>query len=100
MLSNGRLTLLPLFLMIATVPSQVDAQPSSEDGDLYSLVLVQRDLFDAQKTMTIFDTNEDGFIDAAERKKLPWRADYVEFDLNKDKKLTHLEVAVWQAKQR
>ena len=31
---------------------------------------------------------------------MPWRADYVEFDLNKDKKLTHLEVAVWQAKQR
>jgi Ca2+-binding EF-hand superfamily protein len=100
MLSNGRLTFLPICLVIVTVSSQVDAQQSSDEGDLYSLILVQRDLFDAQKTMTICDTNDDGFIDAAERKKLPWRDKYAEFDLNKDKKLTHLEVAVWQAKQR
>ena len=71
MLSNGRLTFLPICLVIVTVSSQVDAQQSSDEGDLYSLILVQRDLFDAQKTMTICDTNDDGFIDAAERKKLP-----------------------------
>ncbi len=100
MLEYGRNSLLPICLLVVTVPSQVDAQPASEGGDLYSLVLVQRDLFDAKNTMTSCDTNEDGFIDDAERKKLSWGDDYAEFDLNKDNKLTHLEVAVRQAKQR
>lgn len=73
---------------------------TAEDSDLYSLVLISSDLSDAHETMTICDLNEDGYIDAEERSKLPWRSEFADFDLNQDGKLTHLEVAVRQAKKR
>ncbi len=100
MLYSPPTTRLPFCLAVGFLAPLAVAQQSSDQRDLYSLILVQRDLYDAQTTMTIFDTNEDGFIDAAERSKLPWKKDYADFDLNKDQKLTHMEVAVRQAKFR
>ncbi|WP_442510020.1 hypothetical protein SH528x_001624 [Novipirellula sp. SH528] len=81
--------------------SQVSSPQSEPDStDLFSLVLIESDLSDAKQTMTICDANEDGFIDAAERKRLPWRDEHASFDLNHDGKLTHLEVAIYLASKR
>ncbi|GAA4454002.1 hypothetical protein [Novipirellula rosea] len=85
------------------VPAAAQApEPKSppDPSDLLSLVLIQSDLSDATQTMTICDADEDGFIDAAERKRLAWRDEHATFDLNHDGKLTHLEVAIYLANQR
>ncbi len=68
--------------------------------DIYSLILVQADLEDANKLMTVYDPNEDGVVDKFEQERLSWKHQVSDFDLNKDGKLTHLEVAVRQAKIR
>ncbi|WP_372717772.1 hypothetical protein [Novipirellula sp.] len=85
------------------VPAAAQApEPKSppDPSDLLSLVLIQSDLSDATQTMTICDADEDGFIDAVERKRLPWRDEHATFDLNHDGKLTHLEVAIYLANKR
>ena len=64
------------------------------------MVLIGADLVDAKRDMTIFDRNEDGFIDAKEQQRLSWKKEVTRFDLNKDGKLTHLELAVRQASLR
>ncbi|MCA9135436.1 MAG: hypothetical protein KDB00_01720 [Planctomycetales bacterium] len=71
-----------------------------EKTDLYSLVLAPIDLTDATRSMTVYDPNEDGFIDKDEQQRISWKDEIKEFDLNRDGKLTHLELAVRFAKQR
>ena len=88
-----------LCLMIVSLSDTV-AKAQEESADLFLTVLIAGDLQDAKKIMTIYDPNEDGYIDQAEQKRVAWRKEIPRFDLNKDGKLTHLEVAVMQAKQR
>ncbi|MGB7344225.1 MAG: hypothetical protein WBD20_08420 [Pirellulaceae bacterium] len=76
------------------------ADPSDQKVDLFALTLVAGDLTVASREMTVHDPNEDGFIDAEEQKTLKWRELVKEYDMNKDGKLTHLELAVRQAKLR
>lgn len=75
-------------------------QESPTDLDLYSLVLAPIDLTDATKAMTVFDRDEDGFVSGPEQKRISWKEDIDEYDLNKDRKLTHLEFAIRAAKIR
>ena len=84
-----------IVLCVATV-----AKAQEEPSDLYSTVLIAADLQDAKGIMTIHDPNEDGFIDRAEQRRLGWREEIPQYDLNRDGKLTHLEVAIRQAKLR
>ena len=88
--------------LIALATANLSAQilDSRNSKDLYSLVLVTSDLQDATKLMTIHDPNEDGFIDPSEQVKLEWKKDIPKYDLNRDGKLTHLEVAVRYAELR
>ena len=81
---------------VTFVPESVVA----DDTDPYSLILIAADLQDAKKMMTIFDPNEDGFIDKAEQEKLSWKDDVPKFDLNRDGKITHMEIAIRQASRR
>ena len=87
-------------LAMASFASRADAQPSASESDHYSLVLVQWDLYEAHKTMTICDVDEDGYIGASEAKRFPWRDDFESVDVSKDGRLTHLEVSIWNARQR
>ena len=73
---------------------------SSEKPDPFLLVLVSADLQNAEITLKQFDTNDNQWIDKDERRNLPWRESAVQFDLNRDDKLTHLEIAVYFASQR
>jgi Ca2+-binding EF-hand superfamily protein len=73
---------------------------NDEKGDLYSLILAPIDLTDAGRLMTVCDPDEDGFIDGSEQARLRWKDGIEEFDLNRDGKLTHLELAVRFAKIR
>ena len=97
-----RRTLTRLILPGLLIASMFTSRPATgEDSvDLYSLVLIAADLFDAKKQMTVHDPNEDGFIDAGEQQSLTWKKDRSKFDLNKDGKLTHLELAIRQASLR
>ncbi len=88
-----------VFLGAVAVPlsmslAQLSAQTVESNTDLYSLILVESDLGEATRAMTVYDTNDDRFIDDAERKRLPWKEEATRFDLNRDGKLTHLEVAL------
>lgn len=89
-------------LIIVTIPIVVDSDAiaQQQETDPYSPVLVQSDLQDATRAMTIYDPNEDGFIDKTEQKSLSWQDEVSDFDLNRDGKLTHLEIALRYAKLR
>ncbi|TWU07505.1 hypothetical protein [Stieleria varia] len=92
--------LLPLLLALPH-PQRADAQIIDQQrSKLAALVLVQEDLKNATKTMTIFDRNEDGVIDETEQAKLSWRKDMADYDVDRDGKLTHLEVALGFAQRR
>lgn len=88
-----------LLCMFAKSPAQSTNQ-EDEKVDLFSLKLIAGDLSVAVREMTIYDPDEDGFIDAEEQKALKWRDLVKDYDMNKDGKLTHLELAVRQAKLR
>lgn len=75
------------------VPQNGHAQETSSSSYL-SLVLIPADLEDATKAMTVHDSSGDGFIDAKEQKRIAWRSQVGEHDLDKDGRLTHLEVAL------
>ena len=62
--------------------------------DLIALVLIPADLKDATQLMTVYDPDEDGFIDAKEQRRLSWRDAVEQYDLNHDQKLTHLAIAL------
>ncbi len=89
-----------LLLGIAAALASTAAPAQEAKTNLFSLILVEADLLDATKLMTVYDPNEDGFVDKFEQQRLPWKDVVNEFDLNKDGKLTHMEVAVRQAKLR
>ena len=69
-------------------------------NEMFDLVLVPTDLKEATRQMTIYDLDDDGSIDREERERLPWKDVWEEFDLSRDGKLTHIEIAVRQAKLR
>ena len=100
-LSNVHLVGISIFALVVLPFAVVRAQnDDAKPADLFASVLIATDLQDAKNLMTIYDPNEDGYIDASEQKRIPWRSDIAEFDLNRDGKLTHLEVAVRQSKLR
>jgi Ca2+-binding EF-hand superfamily protein len=76
------------------------AQSSESKTDLFALKLVQSDLQEATRMMTVYDRNDDGAVDQEEQRRLKWKDESKEFDLNRDGKLTHLEFAVREAKRR
>ncbi len=68
--------------------------------DLSSLVLIPSDLEDAQKTLAMRDLNDDGLLDAKEQEGLKWAKTSSKVDLNRDGKLTHLEISLHFASER
>ncbi|QDV83656.1 EF-hand domain-containing protein [Stieleria magnilauensis] len=94
-------TLLVVGLSIVIVTDTASAQVLSGDKpDLYALVIAPIDLTDATRSMTVYDTDEDGSIDKEEQKRIDWKDEIEQFDLNRDGKLTHLELCVRFAKLR
>lgn len=83
--------------LISLVLVPVHGEEPIQTSDLISLKLVPRDLFEADKAMTICDLDEDGFIDAAEKRKLTWEKDFNDFDIDDDNRLSHLEAAIHHA---
>ncbi|MDV6034208.1 MAG: hypothetical protein F9B45_29765 [Phycisphaera sp. RhM] len=94
-------TLLLAGLSIVIIAGTASAQILSADKpDLYALIIAPIDLTDATRSMTVYDTDEDGSIDKEEQKRLDWKDEIKQFDLNRDGKLTHLELCVRFAKLR
>lgn len=81
--------------------SCADAQIlNQKKAELFALQLVETDLKDATRAMTVYDHNDDGLVDPEEQKRLPWRGEVADYDLHPDGKLTHLEFAIRYAKRR
>lgn len=95
-----RVSLSTMLVLFCAISDSAQDRSAQEIQDLFSLVLVTSDLQDANKLMTIYDPNEDGSIDSSEQSKLEWKKDVSKYDLNRDGKLTHLEVAVRFAELR
>ena len=93
-----------LMITVASVAfaHQVQSQETSpeKDVDLFELEIVKFDLNAANSVMARFDINGDRSIDEKEQKRLVWRDDVEMFDLNKNGKLTQIELAVREAKIR
>ncbi|MCC9603443.1 hypothetical protein LOC67_23080 [Stieleria sp. JC731] len=62
--------------------------------DRYSLVLIQSDLDDANKTLAIFDLDDDGVLNETECKKLKWASLAGRADLNRNQLLSQPEIAL------
>ena len=86
------------FLSITVMP-RAQAQIEVPE-DPYSLVLVQADLEDANKTLSMRDLDDDGALSKEESEKLAWVSEAKKFDLNRDGKLTQPEIALYFASQR
>ncbi len=87
-------------LALAAISSSASAQQAEPKTDLYALELVESDLKEAKRLMTIYDRDDDGNIDKDEQQRLRWKEEVADFDLNRNGKLTHLELAVREAKRR
>ena len=93
-------------LIICVTATLILASPAtaqilnSKKNDLYSLITAPIDLTDATRQMTVYDINEDGFIDKDEQKPIRWKLEISDYDLNHDGKLTHMELTVRFAKIR
>ena len=78
-----------------------DAILSTEPVDPMTLTLVPVDLNQATASMIRYDRNDDGKIDREEWTRLRWDDDKVRrFDVNRDGKLTHVEMAIHHAEIR
>ncbi|QEF98479.1 EF hand [Stieleria maiorica] len=84
-------------VLAGTCPAQI---LSGDKTDLFALVIAPIDLTDASRSMTVYDTNEDGAIDKDEQTRIRWQDEIDQYDLNRDGKLTHLELCVRFAKIR
>ena len=71
-----------------------------EKVNLFELVLAEYDLKFATSTLNSMDLNEDSQLDSKEQGGLNWEGKVRDFDLNKDRKITHLEIAIYHAKVR
>ena len=90
-------------VVIVVLTSQLGLHPAEAQEtkpDLHALILAHSDIDDATKLMTVYDPNEDGVVDKSEQQRLPWKDEVNDFDMNRDGKLTHLEIVVRQAKIR
>ena len=78
-----------------------DATSDTEPEDPMTLTLVPVDLNQAAASMIKYDRNDDGEIDREEWSRLRWDEDKVRrFDVNRDGKLTHVEMALHHAQLR
>ncbi|PAY20471.1 hypothetical protein CKO51_05290 [Rhodopirellula sp. SM50] len=97
MLKSLLFVALSIVILAGTASAQI---LSGDKPDLYALVIAPIDLTDATRSMTVYDTDEDGYIDKEEQKRIDWKDEIKQFDLNRDGKLTHLELCVRFAKLR
>ncbi|PNY35633.1 hypothetical protein C2E31_17160 [Rhodopirellula baltica] len=86
--------------VFATLKDGVINAQEKQGADPLSLVLIQADLDDANKTLAIFDLDDDASLDEAECKKLKWAASVGDADLNHDQKLSQPEIALHFASVR
>ena len=78
-----------------------DATESATSVEPMMLTLVPADLNQANSSMIKFDRNDDGQIDREEWNRLQWDEEKVRrFDVNRDGKLTHVEMALHFAASR
>lgn len=79
------------------VPAVAVAQERPELSEVMKLRLIKNDLTRATRTMTVYDRNDSGTLDEAERKLLTWKSGSMDFDVNRDGMLTNVEVALREA---
>jgi Ca2+-binding EF-hand superfamily protein len=72
----------------------------TEATDLLALEVILADQTNAQRTMGRYDRNGDERLDAAEMRELPWPDSPSQFDVDKDGRLTALEIAIQFAYRR
>lgn len=77
-----------------------EKKKAPEAADLLALEVILSDQNNAQRTLGRYDRNGDERLDAAEMRELPWPEPAAQFDVNKDGKLTVLEIAIQFAYRR
>jgi len=84
------------FILVLSIVALSAIPVVAEDPDLKpgELVLIPHDLAYASQTIVKYDRDEDGFVDENEQDRIPWRDDLSVFDVDKNKKYSHLEFAL------
>ncbi len=70
------------------------------DADVFAVKVEERDLKEAEDRINRYDKNKDGALDEAELKDGRWNDSPMQYDRNRDKKLTKQELAVRYARRR
>ena len=79
--------------------ARVHAQ-KQKDEDLLNVTLITGDHTGADDVLLRYDEDKDGFLDKKEMAKLKWLSDPNRFDLNRNGRLTKLEIAIQFANLR
>ncbi|MEM1227853.1 MAG: hypothetical protein AAGJ40_19345 [Planctomycetota bacterium] len=88
-----------LAIIVSSLASSGWAQLVSNQ-EAYSLQLIASDLDDANQLISKYDINDDGAIDSDERQRLDPTMITARHDLNRDGRLTQVELALFAAGQR
>ena len=93
---NGRhLRFLVGSVLLSVWPAFGQDEPTRDE--LMKMELIPFDLNAASRTMTVYDRDDSRSLEKIEYERLPWRDDALDFDIDKNGELTHLEVGVRQA---
>jgi len=87
-------------LMVNVSRARAQEKTEAAETDLLAVTLINGDHANAGDVMERYDENEDSVLDAREMGKLKWLSDPKRFDLNRNDRLTPLEVAIYFANLR
>ncbi len=93
-----RVLLLAIGGLWFSIPAE--AQLLTPHESRISTQLIAADLESANQTLAILDLNDDGALDQKEQAKLEWFAEAKEFDLDRNERLSQIEIAIYFAAQR
>ncbi|NND99589.1 MAG: hypothetical protein HKN47_19915 [Pirellulaceae bacterium] len=72
----------------------VSGQDRPANTDLMQLELLQHDLKQASRLLTVYDRDDSKALEKSEYERLAWKDEVSDFDVDKNGELTHLEVAI------
>lgn len=99
----GRATIAIMFVLLAIAPRNElcgEEGIGLSAGDPMRVTLIPADQSAAAETMQRFDRDGDGVLTVDEMERLPWLAAPQRFDVNRNNRLTELEVAIYFANVR
>lgn len=83
-----------------TIGLAAEPKEPAKEKDKFAVRLLVEDVTESADILQRFDDNEDGYLEAKEYQRLSWAKQADQFDVNQDRRLTHIELCLWAAAER